>query len=147
MLITLGWIFPCIIFSKMLWKADCMHKVCWTLSQGQAHVQQGTGDHSQLTSLTLLWPLPALWAMFEVVTSKPRGTPGIHQVWINAPLLSDLWVLLWGGLGSSMSPELLRLLASPRGSCLACSPAGFKLLGCRRHQVFVVTNSMQNKHL
>lgn len=129
-----------------------MHKVCWVgatwdrcwmLSQGQAHVQQGMGDHNPLTSLTLLWPPSTLWAMFEVATSKPHGTPGIYKAQINTPLLSDLgsfWSLS-GFVGRTWLfcvPELLRLSASPWSSRLAWNPAGFKLFGCRRHRCLLL---------
>lgn len=120
------------------------------LSQGQAHVQQGMGDHNQLTSLTLLWLPSVLWAMVGVVTSKPRGTPGIYKAWINAPLLSELrsfwslrgfvgrtWLFWIPRIAEAFSISLGFTFGLLDSSCLAAEGTG----------VCCYTNSMQSRRL
>lgn len=125
------------------------------LSQGQAHVQQGMGDHNQLTSLTLtlLWLPSVLWAMFGVVTSKPCGTPGIYKARINTPLLSDLrsfWSLS-GFVGRTWLfyiPRAAEAFSISVGFTFGSQPCWIQVVWMQKATgVCCYTNSMQSRHL
>lgn len=144
MLITSGWIFHCIIFSKALRKSRLHARGMLDAEQGQAHVRQGTGDHNQLTSLALLWPPAALWAVFGVVTSKPRGTPGIYKARINTPLLSDLgsfWSLsgFVGGTWLFCIPRVAEAFSISVGFMLGSHSCWIQVVWIQKAQMFDVT--------